>query len=137
MNKEATERANAILGRLDRIAGQVQDNHEKWGIPFNVAKGLANDLDRVADETETAFFGETSLRRRQAEIVKQASDKEAQVIQRDSDEPYMDSFVSDHGTVKTDADEAYMSAYNDDQSSAVRHGQDAVGDPLAPGHQSS
>jgi len=137
MNKVSTEQANAILGRLDRIASQIQEKHENLGIPFEVAKGLVNDLDRVADETEKAFFGDTSLQRRQVEIVKQGSDKEAQVLQRDTDEGYMDSYKSNHGTVKTDADEGYMSAYQDDQSSAVIHGVDAVGDPLAPGHQSS
>jgi hypothetical protein len=118
MNKQS---ADNILGRIDRIASNVMANHEKWGMKFEAAKGLVNDLDRVADEIEVASFGPESFARRQAEV-----------IQKDADEPYMDTFKNPMKPIQTDADEAYMSAYADDQSSAVNHGKSTTGRPLAP-----
>ena len=118
MNKQA---ANNALGRLDKLAGYIQKNHEKLGMSFDDAKALVNDLDKTADEIETMAFGETSLKRRQAEV-----------IQRDPDEPYMDTFNAPMAPKQTDADEPYMDAYQDDESKAVDDGKDEDGRPLNP-----
>jgi tetratricopeptide (TPR) repeat protein len=128
MPKFAGKNADQLLARLDRMASTIQDNHETWGMPFPVAKGLVNDIDKMADEIEEASFGVDSLLTRQTEIIA----KTAEVIQRDTDEPYMDSFKNPHEPVQTEADEPYMSAYSNDDSSDVRHGKTDTGRPLAP-----
>ena len=119
--KLATENAEKVLARLDHIAGYIQENHEKMGMSFKTAKSLVHDLDRVADEIEVGSFGMDSFVRRQAEV-----------LQRDTDETYMDTFKAPTAPRQTDADEPYMSAYKDDQSSAVQHGGTSTGRPLAP-----
>lgn len=118
MDKKA---ANNVLGRLDKLAGHIQENHEKLGLSFDDAKAIVNELDKTADEVETVVFGEESLLRRQAEV-----------IQRDSDEPYMDTFNSPTAPVQTDADEPYMDAFQDDESTAVDDGKDEAGRALNP-----
>ena len=121
MPKFARQDADRILGRLDRIAHTIQVKHESWGMPFEAAKQLVNAVDKTADEIETAAFGKESLMNRQAEV-----------IQRDSDEKYMDTFRNPMEPVQTESDEPYMRAYGDDQSSAVNHGKSTTGRPLAP-----
>ena len=131
------------------MASEIQANHEAWGLPFNVARDLVNQIDKTADETEAFIYGGDSLRRRQAEValqnpafVKAAQEEEdldeetlqkaAAVLQRESDEPYMETFRNPMKPIQTDADEPYMSAYGDDQSSAVVEGEDETGRELAP-----
>jgi hypothetical protein len=121
LSAEQSKQASAVLGRLDRIAANVQANHEKWGMSFEAAKGLVNDLDRVADEIEVFSFGTDSFACRQAEV-----------LQKDADEGYMATFTNPMKPIQTDGDEPYMSAYADDQSSAVRKGKGGDGRPLAP-----
>lgn len=121
MPKFAAQDANAILARLDKMAAQIQANHESWGMPFETAKEIVNNLDTVADSIEVAAFGKESFTRRQAEV-----------IQKDSDESYMSTFSNPMQPHQKDADEPYMKAYSDDQSSAVHHGKASDGRPLAP-----
>jgi len=128
MSADDSKKASTILGRLDKVAETIQANHEEWGMPFEQAKDLVNTLDVAADDFESMTFGGGSLEHRQMEVL--ASDKKAEVLQRDADEPYMDSFKSTEGVVQSDADEPYMSAYGDDQSSAVVHGKSTNGQPL-------
>lgn len=130
LSKEAKAKYDNVLGRLDKMAGFIQDNHAKWGMDFETAKALVNNLDVVADTVEKLAYGPDSLLRRQAEVL-----KKAQVIDRNSDEPYMDTFKNPMQPHQTNGDEPYMSAYADDQSSAVIHGKSEGGRPLAPGHQ--
>lgn len=127
ISKEQSDRASALLGRLDRIALEIQKNHEGWGLSREAARPLVNHLDKVADEIEASVFGPESLLRRQTEVL-----KAAKVIQRDGDEGYMDTFNAPMAPHQTDADEPYMSAYRDDQSSAVQTGKSTTGRPLAP-----
>ena len=127
MSKEATQQIDQILGRLDKLASTVQEEHAKWGMGFEAAKNLVNELDKTADEVEKLAYGETSMLRRQAEIL-----KTAEVVSREADEPYIDTFKNPMQPRITNADEPYMKAYSDDQSSAVRHGESSSGRPLAP-----
>jgi hypothetical protein len=90
-------------------------------MPFDMAKQLVNAIDKTADEIEVVSFGKESFVRRQAEV-----------IQRDPDEKYMDTFQSPMQPRQVESDEPYMSAYKDDQSSAVNHGKSTTGKPLAP-----
>lgn len=121
MPKLAAEVANNALTRLDKIAHAIQSNYEAWGMPFNTAKDIVNDLDKTADEIEVSSFGQESFMRRQAEVIRQ-----------DADERYMKGFENPMEPVQLEADEPYMSAYKDDQSSAVIHGVSTSGRPLTP-----
>lgn len=127
--KFAKEEASQILGRLDHMAASIQDNHEKWKIPFVVARALVNSIDKVADEIEVASMGPESLLKRQVHTLA----KEGKVVQKDSDESYMDTFNAPMAPIQTDADEnSYMSLFKDDQSQAVETGKSTTGRPLAP-----
>lgn len=121
MPKFAAQDADAILTRLDKMASHIQANHETWGMPFETAKAIVNDIDTVADSIEQTAFGKESFVRRCAEV-----------IQKESDEPYMSTFENPMKPLQTESDEPYMKAYGDDQSSAVNHGKSTTGKPLAP-----
>lgn len=126
LTKEASGKVENVLGRLDKMAKFIETHHEKWGMDFDTAKSLVNNIDVVADEVEKLAYGPDSLLRRQVEIV-----KKAEVIERNSDEPYMDTFKNPQQPIQTNADEPYMAAYGPpDQSSAVIHGKSEVGRPL-------
>lgn len=127
LSAEQVKTINTILAHLDKAAEEIQANHEALGIPFDLAKEAVNNLDKTADELETSAFGQASLERRQVELL-----KEAKVIQRDGDEPYMMTFENPQKPLQTDADEPYMQAYGDDQSSSVETGKSTTGRPLAP-----
>lgn len=129
---EESDQMSKGLGRLDKIAKYVQDHHEAWGLPFDQARAIVNDLDRTADEVEEFVFGPESFQCRQTEVVTKVMVKEARVIQRDPDEAYMDTFKNPMAPIQTDADEPYMSAYGDDESSAVETGKEETGEALAP-----
>jgi hypothetical protein len=122
MPKFAAQDAEAILTRMDKLASAIQANHESWGMPFEVAKSIVNELDKTADEIELVAFGKESFQKRQAEV-----------LQQDSDESYMKTFANPMAPLQTESDEPYMKAYGSpDQSSAVHHGKSTTGRPLAP-----
>jgi len=123
--------ADHFLARLDRMASTVQEKHEQWGMPLVAAKELVNAIDKLADEFEKTAYGEQSLTIRQASII-MGTEKTAEVIQRDSDEKYMDSFANPQKPIQTEADEPYMSAYKTDDSSGVQNGSASNGRKLAP-----
>ena len=116
-----TGTVDQLLASMDRMAATLQEKHEAWGMHFEAAKAYVNEIDRCADELERAAYGERSM------IIRQA-----QVIQKDADEGYMDTFQNPMKPIQTDADEPYMAAYKDDQSSAVENGKSSTGRPLAP-----
>lgn len=124
-NADHSKYASDILGRIDKLAADIQTHHASWGMSMDEAKDVVNHLDTVADNFEQAAFGTESFENRRTEIL-------AAVLQSDPDEPYMQSFRNIHQPVKTDADEPYMGAYNDDQSSAVETGKEQNGERLAP-----
>ena len=122
--KLSTEVANNALSRLDKVAGTIMANYESWGMPFEAAKDLVNELDKTADDIEITAFGKESFTARQAEVIK-----------RDADEKYMDTFKNPQAPIQVEADEPYMKAYGPpDQSSAVAHGVSTSGRPLTPHH---
>lgn len=121
MPKFAAQDADRILGSLDRVAHTIQTKYAEWGMPFEVAKELVNTLDKTADEIEVGAFGKESFVRRQAEV-----------IQREPDEKYMDTFQNPQQPRQVESDEPYMSAYKSDDSSGVHHGKSTTGKPLAP-----
>ena len=126
--KFAQEEDSKVLSRLDRIAQVVQDNHEKWGMNFEAARAVVNEIDKVADEVEKLAYGEEHMFKRQVHVL-----REAKVLQKDTDEGYMNTFDAPMAPIQTDADEnEYMSLFKDDQSQAVETGKSTSGRPLAP-----
>jgi len=121
--KFASKDASRILGRLDVLAKTIQEKYADFGFSFDDAKGMVNDLDTVADRVEIDSFGKESFTSRQAEV-----------LQKESDEPYMGTYKNPMQPIQTESDEPYMKAYGDDQSSAVIHGKAENGRPLAQGH---
>ena len=119
------ESANDALHKLDSAADLIRVNASKWGIPDKVALSLQVAMDHAADLIEAEAFGAESLANHQNAVV-------AKVIQKDSDEPYMNTFANPMAPILTNADEPYMQAYADDQSSAVRDGKSSTGVKLAP-----
>lgn len=126
--KFAQEEASKILARLDRVAQVIQDNHEKWGMNFEAAKAVVNEIDKVADRVELNAYGADHMLKRQVHVLRQAK-----VLQEDADEGYMDTFNAPTAPIQTDADESeYMSLFKDDQTEAVATGKSTTGRPLAP-----
>lgn len=129
MPKFAAQDANQLLSSLDKSAGLLQANYEKLGMSFEEARAMVHDLDRTADEIEIATFGKESFTRRQAEV-----------IRREPDEPYMKTFDVNPQPVQIEADEPYMKLYDlgdpmrgrEDQSSAMLHGISTTDRPLTP-----
>jgi hypothetical protein len=132
MRKMSQQKADSLLGRLDHLAATIQDKYAAWGIPLRVAKTLVNAVDQVADELETSVYGEESLESRKEEVAKEASSRKAQVIQRETDEPYMDTFKNPMQPHQVNTDEKYMDLYKDDQSSGVGHGETTTRRKLVP-----
>jgi len=133
MPKFAANEADATLAEIDAHAASIKANFQSWGMPKEAAKKLVNFLDRMADNVEIAAFGEESFRARQLEVVTASRQpRTAEVIQREPDEKYMQTFANPMAPVQVESDEPYMKAYRDDQSSAVNHGKSMTGRPLAP-----
>jgi hypothetical protein len=134
--KFSKDEANPILNQLDRIAATIQGSHKTWGMPFDTARSLVHALDQTADAIEVAAYGQDSLAVRQEEIVKQASampPRTAQVMHRETDESYMETFKTNPDTIQIEADEPYMKLYGTpDQSSTMLHGVSTSGRPLTP-----
>lgn len=119
MFKFAKEDAVKILGRLDRLAGTIQQKHASLGLPFDEAKAIVNDLDRVADMVHIESLGEASFHAHQAKV-----------LEHDSDESYMTTFNAPQAPHQQDSDEPYMGMFKDDQSSAVQTGKSTTNRPL-------
>ncbi len=134
MPKFSSQDADKILARLDRVASIIKANAPAWGMPQNMATEILHDIDATADDIEIAAFGKESFERRQMEVMKQAAQqRQAEVVHRETDEPYMQTFANPMAPIQTEADEPYMKAYGaPDQSSAVLHGQSTTGRPLTP-----
>jgi len=126
--KLATQDAERILSNLDQASQVIQAGVEAGTLKlaFEDAKAIVNSLDQIADRIEYGTFGKQSFEKRMAEVIK-----------REPDEKYMDTFKNPMQPHVTDKDEPYMAAYSDDQSSAMIHGKSTTGRPLAPLHVST
>lgn len=89
--------ANRILTNLEHAATQIEKLAADKKIDVRLASQLAMKIDDFSDKFEVAVFGEESFRARQA-----------RVIQRDKDEPYMDTFDNPNKVIQCDKDEPYM-----------------------------
>lgn len=113
--------ASQVLETFDKMADYVQANYTKLGMSHADAKRVVNALDRTADKFEVATLGEESFAARQAEV-----------LERDSEEPYVQTFEAPTRVHQSDKDEPYMGLFNDDQTTAVGTGKSEAGKPIAP-----
>jgi hypothetical protein len=86
--------ANKVLTTLDTAAGRIASLAEGGKIDTATA---VRDIDTFADRFQIAAFGEESLRRHQAKVLK-----------RDADETFMDTFDNPNKVIQSDADETFM-----------------------------
>lgn len=89
--------ANKILTNLEHSATEIEKLASEKHLDAKIATDLVSKIDDFADKFEIAFFGEESFKRRQAKV-----------IQRDKDEPYMDTFDNPNKVIQSDKDEPYM-----------------------------
>jgi hypothetical protein len=93
---------NRVLATLDNTAEQVKALADAGKIDPRLAASICHDIDTFADRFEIATFGKENLMKRAAML------RQAKVMQRDSDEKYMETFQNPIKTITTDADEPYM-----------------------------
>jgi len=67
MPKFTAQDADRILTRLDKIAGTIQTDYEKWGMDLETAREIVQYFDETSDMIEVASFGQESFAKRQAE----------------------------------------------------------------------
>lgn len=89
--------ANQVLSKLDAIANHIDSLAKSGKVSAKIASDLVLEIDGFADRFEIAAYGEGNLLRRQAKVIK-----------RDQDEPYMDTFNNTVKPIKTDEDEEFM-----------------------------
>ena len=94
MDKQA---ASKILSRLDSTANEVEKLRDDGHLNPREANELLHNIDGFADRLQIAAFGEDAFRAFQAKV-----------IERDSDEPWMDTFENPQKPIQTDPDENYM-----------------------------
>jgi hypothetical protein len=97
MNKQL---ANQILTNLDETANLIDKLAKAGKVDPKVASELTGNIDSFADRFQVAAFGKGSLQTWKAKVGK--------VLQRDSDEPYMETFQNPQKPIQTDPDEPYM-----------------------------
>lgn len=89
--------ANKILTNLEHTATGLEQLAKEGHIDAKLAADLVKEIDQFSDRLEIAAFGDESFRRRQAKV-----------LQRDKDEPYMDTFDNPNKVIQSDKDEPYM-----------------------------
>lgn len=100
--------ANKVLTNLDRTAGTLEALAKSGKVDPRVAAKLVHEIDSFADRFQVAAFGEESLRKHQAKV-----------IQKDSDEKFMDTFDNPNKLIEGDADEDFMKEFDTDRTTTV------------------
>lgn len=94
--------ANRVLSTLDSTAEQLEGLAKAGKIDPRLATAITRDIDAFADKFEVAVYGKENLQKRASRLI------QAKVVQRDSDEQYMETFKNPIKPITTDADEKYM-----------------------------
>ena len=92
--------ANRVLANLDETANKIDSLAKSGKIDPRLAASLTRDIDAFSDKFHVAAFGSDSLKRHALKVAK--------VIQKDSDEGYMDTFNNPNKVIQSDADETFM-----------------------------
>lgn len=103
--------ANRVLTNLDHTAAKIEKLAAAGKIEPRVAAELVRDLDAFADNFQVAAFGAEKFAAHKAKVAK--------VLQRDSDEKFMDTFSNPNKLIEGDSDEGFMKEFNTDNSSDV------------------
>ena len=102
--------AKMLTDRLDTIANQVQKRYEAMGLTKQAAYDFCMYLDQTSDLVE----------------------RTAKTLDREPDEPYMDTFDHPMAPHEMEADEPYMRHFEDDNDSQLADHPD-----LTPMHTAS
>ena len=94
MDKQA---AGKILSRLESTANDVETLAKAGKIDPKVAAELTRNIDSFSDRLEIAAFGQDAFNARRAKV-----------LQRDPDEPWMDTFENPQKVIEGEPDEPYM-----------------------------
>ena len=89
--------ANKVLSNLDEAAEKLDMLKNAGKIDPRLATSLLREIDGFADRFEIAAYGEKNL-----------SSRKAKVLEKDKDEPYMDTFDNPNKVIEGDKDEPYM-----------------------------
>jgi hypothetical protein len=128
--KLSKTQAREFSKRLDFMANIIQQHWRKMHLAADeeAAKKIAFDFCMACDQVSDAI--EISA----IESEKQAAtqQKQAQVLQSESDEPYMAAFENVNNPISTQADEPYMASFDTDVSSDVRERKEQAPAGLNP-----
>jgi len=125
MDDKKRQLANQILSTLDETANKIDELTKSGKLDQKMASEVINNIDSFSDKFQVYAFGPGSLTRHKLKV--------AEVLQKDSDEKYMDSFDNIQKVIQSDADEKYMhhtgptfsgkgmGTYDTDDSSQVIH----------------
>jgi len=89
--------ANRILTNLEHTATEIERLAKAGTVDPRLASELVAKIDGFSDQFEIAAYGDESFCNRQAKV-----------LQRDKDEPYMDTFNNPNKVIQSDKDEPYM-----------------------------
>ena len=89
--------ASQVLSTLDSTAKEVEELLAGGHVNSEEAGKLLHNIDSFADRLQIAAYGKASFRAFQAKV-----------LERDSDEPWMDTFNNVQEPIQTDPDEPYM-----------------------------
>ena len=92
--------ANKVLKNLDETANKIDQLAKAGQMDPRLAAALTRDIDSFADKFQVEAFGPESLQRHSAKVAK--------VLQKDSDEKFMDTFENPNKVLQSDSDEPYM-----------------------------
>jgi hypothetical protein len=92
--------ASAILTRLDSTATVIEKLAKAGKLNPRAASQMVRDIDTLADKVQVAAYGQEQFAAYQTKVAK--------VLQKDSDEKYMDTFENPNKVVQSDQDEPYM-----------------------------
>lgn len=117
MRKLTASQARSIVAELDAVANEIENRGYNYGIPDRkTAFELAREVDEVSD-----YIERTASRRKQADV-----------LRREPDEPYMEAF-NEPGPLLQEDDEIYMDNFeNPDEVRGVYERPESHVDELNP-----
>ena len=100
--------ANRVLTNLDHTASRIEALAKQGKIEPRTASALVREIDTFADKFQVAAYGLDKFRALQAHV-----------LQRDSDEKFMDTFENPNKLISGDSDEGFMKEFDVDVTNAV------------------
>lgn len=110
--------AKEITARLDKIANLVEERYAQLGMSRREAYDFCLYLDKTSDLIEE-------------EELLEEEDRDAAVLIREEDEPYMDTFENAHEPIIVQEDEPYMDAFEEDPHTQLIEDEELT--PLSDG----